>query len=143
MYHISHISSYLHLKILLRLSVGGLSPRHEFNLLLVAMWELVCSDFLYHHQLKTQIYTLIDFLKFNEEERKIRMDCSSNNFLMTLNNVWTQILPVCDYTPVNTIWKNKYVNTYSWIFWNNQIIFWNNQIRLRIIGYVVDSIIFY
>lgn len=49
MYHISCISSYLHLKILLRLSVGGLRPWHEFNLLLVAMWELVCSDFLYHH----------------------------------------------------------------------------------------------
>lgn len=107
MHFISCISSYLHLKVLLRLSVGGLRPWHEFNRFLVAMWELICSNFFYCHQLKIQIHTLTHFLKFNEKKRKIRMGCSSNiyNFLMILNNLWTQILPVCIYTPVNIIWK--------------------------------------
>lgn len=44
-------------------------------------------------------------LKFSEEEGKIRMDYNSNiyNFLITLNNLWTKILQVPSYTPVNNI----------------------------------------
>ena len=57
-----------------------------------------------------QIYTLTCFLKFIEEENKIRMDCSSDfySFLMTLNNLWTQIPPILGYTSVIIICKNVY-----------------------------------
>lgn len=64
-----------------------------------------------------QIYTLTHLLKFNEEERKIRKDCGSNiyDFLKTLNNSWTQILPVCGYTPVSIIWGK---NVHKQLFMN-------------------------
>ena len=79
----------------------------QCDLFLVAMWEHVYSNFLYCQQLKMQIYTLTCFLKFSEEEKKIRMDCSSDFYssLMTLNNLWTQIPPILGYTSVIIIWQ--------------------------------------
>ena len=81
----------------------------QCNLFLVAIWEPVYSNFLYCQQLKMQIYTLTCFLKFSEEEKKIKMDCSSDfySFLMTINNLWTQIPPILGYTSVIIDWYQK------------------------------------